>query len=222
MDRLLHDALDGEHRRDDLSPAERAQLESLETMIATVTRPLRMASAPDLSGRVLARIAQTQGQRPLWERLSGSLQRGLDWLWTPRPLRVRPAYALATLTVLVIFAVATSTPVSPAAPERTVASVEATPATLVYVQFRLDGREATRVALAGSFSGWRPEYELRESEPGSWSILVPLQPGVHDYAFVVDGQEWVPDPHAFQIQDGFGGMNSRIALPSPANELVQS
>jgi hypothetical protein len=32
---------------------------------------------------------------------------------------------------------------------------------------------------------------------------------------VVDGREWVPDPYAPQIGDGFGGTNSRLTLLSP-------
>ena len=47
------------------------------------------------------------------------------------------------------------------------------------------------------------------------TITVPLTQGVHDYAFVVDGQQWVPDPYAPQINDGFGGTNSRLALLPP-------
>jgi hypothetical protein len=42
---------------------------------------------------------------------------------------------------------------------------------------------------------------------------VPLRPGVHDYAFVVDGERWVADPNAPQVDDSFGGTNSRISLP---------
>ena len=48
-----------------------------------------------------------------------------------------------------------------------------------------------------------------------WSITVPLTQGVHDYAFVVDGQQWVADPYAPQIGDGFGGTNNRLALLPP-------
>jgi 1,4-alpha-glucan branching enzyme len=83
------------------------------------------------------------------------------------------------------------------------------------VQFRLQAPGAARVALAGSFTGWKPEYELHESEPGTWTALVPLKPGVHDYTFVVDGHEWIPDPNAPQVADDFGGRNSRLFLPAP-------
>jgi 1,4-alpha-glucan branching enzyme len=85
----------------------------------------------------------------------------------------------------------------------------------VFVQFRLDA-SASRVQLAGSFTNWEPRYDLRQSAPGIWTITVPLTQGVHDYAFVVDGQRWIPDPYAPQIGDGFGGTNSRLALMSPA------
>jgi hypothetical protein len=84
----------------------------------------------------------------------------------------------------------------------------------VFVQFRLDAA-ASRVQLAGSFTNWEPRYDLRQSAPGIWTITVPLTQGVHDYAFVVDGQRWIPDPYAPQIGDGFGGTNSRLALMSP-------
>jgi len=87
--------------------------------------------------------------------------------------------------------------------------------TPVYVQFRLEAAGASRVALAGNFTGWEPRYELQETAPGSWSIVLPLRPGVHDYAFVVDGRHWVADPYAPRVDDGFGGANSRIALLPP-------
>jgi len=43
-------------------------------------------------------------------------------------------------------------------------------------------------------------------------VVVPLSPGVHDYSFIVDGNRWTPDPTAPARADGFGGMNSRIAV----------
>jgi hypothetical protein len=33
--------------------------------------------------------------------------------------------------------------------------------------------------------------------------------------FVVDGQRWIADPYASQVDDGFGGVNSRISLVPP-------
>jgi len=45
--------------------------------------------------------------------------------------------------------------------------------------------------------------------------VVPLEAGVHDYAFVVDGEVWTPDPLATSVDDGFGGENSRLSLLPP-------
>ncbi|HEX5727708.1 MAG TPA: glycogen-binding domain-containing protein, partial [Longimicrobiaceae bacterium] len=87
----------------------------------------------------------------------------------------------------------------------------------VYVQFRLEAAGARDVRLAGTFTGWEPSVALRQTAPGEWTALVPLRPGVHDYAFVVDGTTWVADPHATRVDDGFGGKNSRISLPSLVN-----
>ena len=83
----------------------------------------------------------------------------------------------------------------------------------VYVQFRISVPDARSVALAGTFTGWKPAVALQRSADGEWTALVPLRPGVHDYAFVVDGERWVTDPNAPQVDDSFGGTNSRISLP---------
>jgi 1,4-alpha-glucan branching enzyme len=91
----------------------------------------------------------------------------------------------------------------------------ANPEPRLFVQFRLQAVDASSVRLAGSFTNWQPQYELRRAAPGVWTITIPLPPGVHDYAFVVDGQRWIPDPYAQAVDDGFGGTNSRIALIAP-------
>jgi len=82
----------------------------------------------------------------------------------------------------------------------------------VYVQFRLQISDAADVRLAGSFTHWQAQYQLHQTAPGLWTVTLPLTPGVHDYAFIVDGQRWVADPYAAAVQDGFGGVNSRITL----------
>jgi 1,4-alpha-glucan branching enzyme len=85
----------------------------------------------------------------------------------------------------------------------------------LFVQFRLQAPDASSVRLAGSFTDWQPRYELHETAPGIWTVTLPLSLGVHDYGFIVDGRQWVPDPYAQQVDDGFGGTNSRIALLPP-------
>lgn len=221
MSDRIHACLDGDLARDDLSPAERARLVELEEALGAVVDQLRATPAPDLTAAVMSRLpargAAAKPARPEpapWRRL-------LDWLWSPHSLQLtfRPAYALAGAMLLAFATVLTPgmvpSPAGPAAgrtPVRLAANVAGS-APVVYVQFRLEARGASDVAIAGTFNGWKPEHLLRETEPGVWSALIPLHPGVHDYAFVVDGKEWVPDPNAPHVADSFGGTNSRISLP---------
>ena len=165
--------------------------------------------APDLRAAVMSQVENLEllASPPR----AGVLRRLAILLWAPRDISIRPAFALAGVAALVIAllvlygherpSVSTLAAGGPADPQ-------------VFVQFRLDA-QASRVQLAGSFTNWEPRYELRQSASGIWTITVPLTQGVHDYAFVVDGQHWVPDPYATQIDDGFGGINSRLALLSP-------
>lgn len=164
--------------------------------------------APDLRAAVMARIDELE---PLASTpRPGFLRRVAAALWTPRDIAIRPAFALmgaAALVMLLLVPYAGQTTDPPQHADRA-------DSPHLFVQFRLDAM-ASRVQLAGSFTNWEPRYELRQSAPGTWTITVPLIQGVHDYAFVVDGEQWVADPHAPQIGDGFGGTNSRLALLSP-------
>jgi hypothetical protein len=130
----------------------------------------------------------------------------VDWLWSPRALTVRPAFALGgalAIAVLVsIFAVSSPAPLSPV-PAR------------VIVQFRLGAPDALDVALVGDFNDWRPEHRLHQTTAGVWSVDIALEPGVYNYVFVVDGKTWRLDPLAPQVTDGFGGRSSRVAVLAP-------
>jgi len=141
---------------------------------------------------------------------AGVLQNLIALLWAPRQISVRPAFALAASAAVVFVALATVNRTTEVPSQN---SAETSDVQL-FVQFRL-ATDASRVQLAGSFTNWEPRYELRQSAPGVWTITVPMTGGVHDYAFVVDGHRWVPDPYAPQIGDGFGGTNSRLSLLPP-------
>ena len=174
-----------------------------DKVIAETRAFLAARPAPDLRAAVMSRIENLEprgaARRPaLFERLA-------ELLWSPREVSIRPAFALAGAAAMAALLVVL--PSRQAPPQA--ASDAADPH--VFVQFHLE-TPAMRVQLAGSFTNWEPQYDLRQSAPGVWTITVPLTQGVHDYAFVVDGQQWVPDPHAPQIGDGFGGTNSRLAL----------
>ena len=213
----IHQHLDGDAAEDALSADERARARQLRHTLDAAAAHLRAAPAPDLSARVMAALPrQAPARVPAWRA-------ALQWLWNPRPVRLtfRPAYALAG-GCMAVAAAAVALPALDREGPAAVPVVVQAPAPragadgkpVVYVQFRLESADARQVALAGTFTGWQPTLELRESEPGVWTALVPLMPGVHDYVFVIDGSRWVADPHAAQqVDDSFGGTNSRISLP---------
>lgn len=214
MNDRIHACLDGEISPQALTPDERARLALLESSVNETVAALRAAPAPDLTARIMASLPQPE---PVRTAAPGAWQRAVDWFWRPRSFSFsyRPAYAMAGLAAAALAAV--MVPVAAPAPfVGPQVVVEGEAGSRLYVQFRLDAPTASQVRLAGSFTGWQPELELREVSPGVWTAMVPLEPGVHDYTFVVDGEEWVPDPYAPHVDDSFGGTNSRLFLPVPA------
>ena len=72
---------------------------------------------------------------------------------------------------------------------------------------------AREVALVGDFNGWDEHATpmVRRPNDGAWSAQVPLPPGRHVYAFVVDGKKWLVDPLAPQVpDDGYGPANAVV------------
>ncbi|MEQ1692592.1 MAG: isoamylase early set domain-containing protein, partial [Gemmatimonas sp.] len=72
---------------------------------------------------------------------------------------------------------------------------------------------AKAVVIVGDFNGWdeRATPMALRHKDGAWSVNVPMTPGRHVYAFVVDGQRWVVDPMAPQVPDeGYGPTNAVV------------
>lgn len=201
MSERLQRYLDGELRREDLTPAELREATLYEAVIRETSDVSRSMQIPDLTAGVLARI-QADDPPSLHTRKGTAIFRRITgWLWVPQPIRLRPAYALLAAVLLLL---------TLAYPR------EAVPvASKVFVQFRLDAPGAKTVRLAGNFTGWKPEYTLQEVAPGIWSILIPLDSGVYTYAFVVNEEQWLRDPAAPAVADGFGGVNSRLSVLLP-------
>jgi cyclomaltodextrinase len=90
----------------------------------------------------------------------------------------------------------------------------ATAAPAVEVTFACQAPGAGAVHLAGSFNDWNPTATAMTDADGdgTWEATLDLQPGRHQYKFVVDGQ-WREDPAAAeQVDDGFGGKNSVVQV----------
>lgn len=81
--------------------------------------------------------------------------------------------------------------------------------------FILKASEASRVALVGDFNGWNRETTLLADPSGNgvWEVTVPLMPGRHTYAFLVNDSVWTVDPRsAPQIDPDFGSPSSVILV----------
>lgn len=88
----------------------------------------------------------------------------------------------------------------------------------VPVQFVLDARRATRVAVVGDFNGWDSTSTplARDSASGAWTAVVRVAPGRHVYAFLVDGNVWTLDPRAPRAKDpDYGAEQSVIIVGAP-------
>lgn len=56
------------------------------------------------------------------------------------------------------------------------------------VTFKLYAPSAHEVFMAGSFSNWRKSTRpLRKCKDGTWRTTISLNPGIHEYRFIVDG-----------------------------------
>ena len=101
-----------------------------------------------------------------------------------------------------------------AGPARAIAAVGTTTESGDAVRFDLTlPNPAQAVALVGDFNGWdeRATPMVRRSNDGTWSAKVPLPPGRHVYAFVIDGRKWLVDPLAPQVPDeGYGPANAVV------------
>lgn len=206
--------LNGAVERGRLTPDERAEADTIEPIIEATRALVAARPAPDLVAGVMRQIEES-GLRPAASRRTPAIRRLAEHLWTPRRVsfQFRPVYGMVAAAVVVALIV--FSPYSRRAPAAAPTSAAGIAQPQAFVQFWLEAAPASNVRLAGSFTNWQPQYELHEAAPGVWTVTLPLPLGVHDYAFVVDGQRWVADPYAPHVDDGFGGTNSRIALLPP-------
>jgi 1,4-alpha-glucan branching enzyme len=82
------------------------------------------------------------------------------------------------------------------------------------VTFRYEDKQARKVEVAGSFNNWNPNSTpMKKKDGAAWTVTVKLEPGPHQYMFVVDGKKWVRDPGSpLTVSDGFGRINSLVIV----------
>ena len=198
----LQGYLDGELRFEELPSELKEQARGWDQVMADLDRHQGADSAAPgwIEGAVMDEIA------------AGAEASGptgvLGWLVRPRDIRVSPLYGglvAAALAVLMFL------------PGRGSESGPAQTAATIYVQFVLEAPSAQSVAVAGDFNEWEGEHQLIDTDgDGVWTGRIAVEPGIHEYMFVVDGQEWVTPPGAEGYRDdGFGNRNAVVTvLPS--------
>ncbi len=130
----------------------------------------------------------------------------LRWFQSPRsitftPLQLAPAAAVL-IAVCLTFAFHAL---------RTEKGNVALQGNRVPVALALRFPEARTVSVIGSFNGWQPQGCTLKSVNGEahWTITLMLPTGRYEYAFVVDGEQIIPDPGAgLREDDGFGNQNA--------------
>lgn len=77
-------------------------------------------------------------------------------------------------------------------------------------EFVFESASAKTVSVAGTFNNWnRDASPLVLSQDGrTWRGRFRMDPGTHQYKFVLNGSEWINDPKGKVAPDGFGNDNS--------------
>lgn len=71
---------------------------------------------------------------------------------------------------------------------------------------------ATRVEVAGDWTGWKP-VPLTRGPDGRWTLRLQLTPGVYRFNLIVDGGRWIVPEGVAAVDDGFGGKAGVLVIP---------
>jgi 1,4-alpha-glucan branching enzyme len=137
-------------------------------------------------------------------------------VWRARVLRdvararaVRRARTLVVAAAAVLCVVSATIALQHRGASRRVAAVDAES-----VRFTLVAPAARRVALVGDFDAWNARGRpMRRSPDGrTWQVDIPLAPGRHTFAYLVDGTLRVDPAAARAVEDDFGVPSSVVVV----------
>jgi hypothetical protein len=168
-----------------------ASMERLEYALEAIGDE-KPEAPPYLKTRIMARLDEVKP--PLGSRIFG-------WLTAPRLIA-------ASLVAIAFFGGLATREMMLRSPLKDSLAMQK-------VVFEFEAPEASNVGLVGDFNDWglREVPILANQKGGRWVFEVKLEPGRYQYAFVVDGKKWLPDPKAAGIiPDGFGGQNSVLYI----------
>lgn len=164
---------------------------TLEMIVQELQRPVRLDET--FERRVMVRVRRLHAER-----------RSRGWVAIASRITHRPGWAAAlaaSVVAVVTLGLVRSRPESPVRE----GSVPMEP-----VQFVLVAPEAQSVAVVGDFNDWGLNNGalVATNRDGVWSVTAPVPAGVHRYAFLVNGKQWVADPSAPRAADDDFGMPS--------------
>jgi hypothetical protein len=174
---------------------------TLEVIVQELQHPVRIDESFDR--RVMVRVRRAYAER----RPRGVV----GWIGAAATLTRRPAYAAALAAGIVAVA--------------TVGILRSRPARVVGaepipVQFVLVAPEARSVAVVGDFNNWGlgDTALAAVNHNGVWSVSAPVRAGVHRYAFLVNGKQYVADPTAPRSSGDDFGMPSSALVVEGSNQ----
>ncbi|MBN2440473.1 MAG: hypothetical protein JXJ04_03990 [Spirochaetales bacterium] len=90
------------------------------------------------------------------------------------------------------------------------------PKNTITIHLMIDVPDATCVSVVGDWNNWDPDVDVLTDPDGDgrWEIKLHLNKNnEYRYQFLVNKEEWLPDPQSpLQIEDGFGGVNSILEI----------
>jgi hypothetical protein len=198
-----------------------------------------MAQDAEFAERIGARLRAPEHVHPSFEkrlmqkvRAEGSalypqaVNPARPWWRTEREFRVAPltglALAAGIVGIIAVSGIAIGSHISSVAPATASVGATAGRDTVQVVRFVFVDPSAKRVELVGDFNEWAKGTTqlIHSGAPGVWTVSVPLSPGRHEYAFIINGSRWVADPFAPKSSDDFGTESSVIRVGTPANSAT--
>jgi len=166
-------------------------------MVQELQHPVRLDESFDR--RVMVGVRRIHAERR---------HRGIiGWLGAAASISRRPAWAAAlAASVVAVLSIGLI---------RTGPSKHNAVGQTIPVQFVLVAPEARSVAVVGDFNNWGlgDTALVAENHNGVWSVSAPVHTGVHRYAFLVNGKQWVADPTAPRAaSDDFGQPSSALVV----------
>jgi AMP-activated protein kinase-like protein len=173
-------------------------------------RVVRALRAPEILAMDFEARLMAQARAEIARRRATPVRR--SWWVTGRVFVASPLATLAMAAGIAIMAAASTLVVA----RRPQATVTAGRDTVEFVRFVLVDSTARSVSVVGDFNGWKRDETplIAAAKAGVWSVSLPLSPGRHEYAFIVDGERWVVDPASIASSDEFG-TESSVLLVSP-------